>query len=136
MEIKKKIYFKALKIRAAEEQLLIGYKNRDFGGTVHTCIGQELLPAMISELFGVNNFILSNHRGHGHYIAHTDDLESLFWEFLAKEGAPSKGIGGSQHLYYKNFLSNGSGWVYTKAETGHGCITLLLLTPLQKGRIT
>ncbi len=107
MEITKKIYFKALKIRAAEEQLLIGYKNRDFGGTVHTCIGQELLPAMISELFGEGNFIISNHRGHGHYIAHTEDLESLFREFLAKEGAPSKGIGGSQHLYYKNFLSNG-----------------------------
>lgn len=107
MEIKKRIYFKALKIRAAEEQLLIGYKNRDFGGTVHTCIGQELLPAIISELIGTNNFILSNHRGHGHYIAHTGDLVSLFREFLGKEGAPSKGIGGSQHLYYKNFLSNG-----------------------------
>ncbi len=107
MDIKKQIYCKALNIRAAEEQLLIGYKNRDFGGTVHTCIGQELLPAMLSELSGGDNFILSNHRGHGHYIAHTDDLESLFREFLAKEGAPSKGIGGSQHLYNANFLSNG-----------------------------
>jgi 2-oxoisovalerate dehydrogenase E1 component len=107
MDTKKKIYFNALKIRAAEEQLLIGYKNRDFGGTVHTCIGQELLPAMLSELLGTNNFILSNHRGHGHYIAHTGDLKSLFREFLAKEGAPSKGIGGSQHLHNTNFLSNG-----------------------------
>ncbi len=107
MNLKHKIYLKALKIRAAEEQLLIGYKNRDFGGTVHTCIGQELLPAMLSELLGDDNFVLSNHRGHGHYIAHTSDLKSLFREFLAKEGAPSRGIGGSQHLYNKNFLSNG-----------------------------
>jgi|Laugrefa1bdmlbdn_1035148.scaffolds.fasta_scaffold10715_1 hypothetical protein len=33
-------------------------------------------------------------------------------------------------------LSCCSGWIYTEAETGHGCITFLLLTPLQKGRIT
>lgn len=107
MSSKKKIYHKALEIRASEEQLLIGYKNRDFGGTVHTCIGQELLPAMLSELLGSNNFIISNHRGHGHYIAHTENLKSLFREFLGKCGAPSRGIGGSQHLYSKNFLSNG-----------------------------
>ena len=107
MNIKNKIYIKALEIRAAEEQLLIGYKNRDFGGTIHTCIGQELLPAMLSELLGCDNFVISNHRGHGHYIAHTGELKSLFREFLAKEGAPSKGIGGSQHLYNKKFLSNG-----------------------------
>ncbi len=25
------------------------------------------------------------------------------------------------------------GWIYTQAETGHGCITFLLLTPLAKG---
>lgn len=103
----KKIYQKALKIRAAEEQLLIGYKNRDFGGTVHTCIGQEILPAMLSEILAEDIFVISNHRGHGHFIAHTNDLKSLFREFLAKENAPSNGVGGSQHLYAECFLSNG-----------------------------
>lgn len=107
MNLMKNIFQKAIQIRAVEEQLLISYKNRDFGGTVHTCIGQELLPAMLSELLGSDNFILSNHRGHGHYIAHTGDYKSLFREFLGKEGAPSRGIGGSQHLYNRNFLSNG-----------------------------
>jgi len=102
-----KIYQKALKIRAAEEQLLFGYKNRDFGGTVHTCIGQEILPAMLSEILAEDIFVISNHRGHGHFIAHTNDLKLLFREFLAKEYAPSKGIGGSQHLYDECFLSNG-----------------------------
>jgi 2-oxoisovalerate dehydrogenase E1 component len=103
----KKIYKKAIKIRAAEEQLLLGYKNRDFGGTVHTCIGQELLPSMLSEVICKNSFVISNHRGHGHFIAHSGKIKSLFREFLAKEGAPSKGVGGSQHLYDENFLSNG-----------------------------
>ena len=41
---------KAIEIRAVELQLLQGYKDRQFGGTVHTCIGQELLPSILSEL--------------------------------------------------------------------------------------
>lgn len=98
---------KGLKIRAVEEQLLEGYRNRSFGGTVHTCIGQEILPSVLSEVLSNDPFVISNHRGHGHFIAHTGDVKGLFCEFLAKEGAPSKGIGGSQHLYSDNFLSNG-----------------------------
>ena len=30
----------------------------------------------------------------------------------------------------------GLGRIHTKAATGHGCVTFLLLRPLQKGRIT
>jgi len=103
----KAIYKKCLTIRSVEEQLLIGYKNRHFGGTVHTCIGQEILPSILSEVLSNNPFIISNHRGHGHFVAHTGHIEGLFCEFLGKKGAPSKGIGGSQHLYAENFLSNG-----------------------------
>ena len=33
-------------------------------------------------------------------------------------------------------FNDGLGRVHTKAATGHGCITFLLLRPLQKGRIT
>lgn len=97
----------SLKIRALEKKLLDAYSKRLFGGTVHTCIGQELLPVLIAEFAQKESFIFSNHRGHGHYIAHTQDYSGLFREFLAKKLAPSGGIGGSQHLYNSNFMSNG-----------------------------
>ena len=105
--IKKYILEKALLIRAVEEQLLEGYRDRMFGGTVHTCIGQEILPATLSYLCEDEPFVFSNHRGHGHFVAHGNNYTDLFREFLGKKGAPSSGIGGSQHLYAEKFLSNG-----------------------------
>jgi 2-oxoisovalerate dehydrogenase E1 component len=98
---------KAIEIRAVELQLLQGYKDRQFGGTVHTCIGQELLPSILSAVLDNSPFIISNHRGHGHFIAHTNKIQGLFCEFLGRSGAQSFGVGGSQHLYANNFLSNG-----------------------------
>ena len=102
-----KIFRDALEIRALENKLLEAYAQRLFGGTVHTCIGQELLPVILASYAPDNAFIFSNHRGHGHFIAHTKDIRGLFREFLGKYNAPSGGVGGSQHLYATNFLSNG-----------------------------
>ena len=103
----KNIYKKGLIIRAVEEHLLKGYKDRHFGGTVHTCTGQEILPSILSMILTNDPFIISNHRGHGHFVAHTGYIEGLFCELLGKKGSQSKGIGGSQQLYAENFLSSG-----------------------------
>lgn len=94
-------------IRVTEQKLLEAYKERYFGGTVHTCLGQELCPSILSILVPKETKVISNHRGHGHYIAHTSDITGLFCEFLGHETAPSFGIGGSQHLHSDNFISNG-----------------------------
>lgn len=118
----KNIYKKGLIIRAVEEQLLKGYKDRHFGGTVHTCIGQEILPSILSTTLTNDPFIISNHRGHGHFVAHTGCVEALFCEFLGKKGAQSKGIGGSQHLYAENFLSNGIQGCTSPFSVGIGMI--------------
>lgn len=98
---------KCMEIRCAEEQLLNAYKDRKFGGTVHTCLGQEMCPSVLSDFVPEDTLVVSNHRGHGHYLAHTYDYKGLFCEFLGREGAPSNGIGGSQHLHSDNFISNG-----------------------------
>ena len=92
------IFNKALEIRASENKLLEAYKDRFFGGTVHTCVGQELLPAAINCFITDKVNIISNHRGHGHYIAHTGDAVGLFSEFLGKKGAPAKGVGANTFL--------------------------------------
>ena len=51
--------------------------------------------------------MVTNHIGHGHYISKTGDIKGLVAELLGKEIGCSGGMGGSQHLYNKNFLSNG-----------------------------
>ena len=42
---KKEIILRAIKIRLFEQQLLKLYNEGHLNGTVHTCIGQELIPS-------------------------------------------------------------------------------------------
>ena len=109
---------KSLQIRYFEERLLEEYKKGLIHGTIHTCIGQEIFPCILAE-YTKNYFWFSNHRGHGHYIAKTDDFRGLASEILLKESAIAGGVGGSQHLKNLNFLSNGIQGGQTGIATGY-----------------
>jgi acetoin:2,6-dichlorophenolindophenol oxidoreductase subunit alpha len=93
-------------IRRFEETLLELFAAGELSGTTHTCLGQEYVPVAVAPLTR-GDFILSNHRGHGHYLAHCGDAEGLLAEVLGREGAPCQGVGGSQHLSGDGFLSTG-----------------------------
>jgi 2-oxoisovalerate dehydrogenase E1 component len=121
-ELMIEIFERAIEIRASENKLLEAYKERLFGGTVHTCVGQEIIPVAISSVVSQKVNVISNHRGHGHYIAHTDDKSGLFSEFLGKKGSPASGIGGSQHLFGSNYLSNGIQGCTAPFAVGIGCV--------------
>jgi len=95
-----------LLIRAFETGLLDLFAAGEVSGTTHTCLGQEYIPVALAPLLG-GDFVFSNHRGHGHYIAHTADAEGLLAEILGRDGAPCRGVGGSQHLFRPGFLSTG-----------------------------
>ncbi len=98
---------KALEIRCVEDNFLELFKEGLIRGTVHTCKGQELLPVLLKKYLLKKDMILSNHRGHGHFLSWMDDIEKLTLEVLGKEQGVSNGYGGSQHLYCEGFLSNG-----------------------------
>jgi len=102
-----KDYKTAIKIRAVEESFLDIFSRGLLNGTVHTCIGQELSAVAVTKYLTKNDYVFSNHRCHGHYIAFTNDHESLIAELLGKETGASGGIGGSQHISKNNFFSNG-----------------------------
>lgn len=107
METNIKIFEKVLLIRETEKSLLTLFSEGKIHGTIHTCIGQELIGVCISSFLKTTDFIISNHRGHGHYISRTGDVESLIAELMGKVSGASCGFGGSQHLYHTNFLSSG-----------------------------
>jgi acetoin:2,6-dichlorophenolindophenol oxidoreductase subunit alpha len=97
----------ALRIRQLERSLLDLYAAGQIAGTVHTCLGQEYIPVALAPLTA-GDFIFSNHRGHGHYLAHFDDLEGILAEILGRHGAVCHGVGGSQHLFREDgFISTG-----------------------------
>ena len=98
---------RAIRIRSVENSLLELFQAGKIGGTIHTCIGQELSPAIIADHLESNDFFTSNHRCHGHFIARTDDWKGLVLEILGSRDGVCRGIGSSQHLSAKGFLSNG-----------------------------
>jgi 2-oxoisovalerate dehydrogenase E1 component len=62
--------FLALKIRFTEIKLLESYSKGLLRGTVHTCIGQEFSAVLVSKFLDrKNDWVLSTHRGHGHFLA-------------------------------------------------------------------
>ena len=97
----------AIVIREVENSFLYLFAQGKLNGTVHTCIGQEFTGVFVSKYLREDDHMVTNHRGHGHYISKTGDIKGLVAELLGKEIGCSGGMGGSQHLYNKNFLSNG-----------------------------
>ena len=113
---------KAFFIRKTEELFLDLFKEGKISGTVHTCIGQEFTGIFASKYSTNGDFIVTNHRGHGHYISFTNDYNGLINELLGNSNGSSRGIGGSQHLYNENFISNGiqGGMLPTAAGVAFG----------------
>ena len=97
----------AIVIREVENSFLTLFGQGKLNGTVHTCVGQEFTGVFVSKYLTEDDHMVTNHRGHGHYISKTGDIKGLVAELLGKEIGCSGGMGGSQHLYNKNFLSNG-----------------------------
>jgi 2-oxoisovalerate dehydrogenase E1 component len=100
-------YKKAYRIRKVEDFFLEMFRQGKISGTVHTCVGQEFSGVYASKNSILGDYIVSNHRGHGHYLSFTNDFVGLIGELLGNPIGCSKGIGGSQHLYNQYFISNG-----------------------------
>ena len=106
-QIHHRILKQALTIRTVEEKFLSLFSEGKLNGTVHTCVGQEFSALAFAGQLKKHDFVFSNHRCHGHYIAFTNDVRGLLAELLGKASGTSGGIGSSQHLCNNNFFSNG-----------------------------
>jgi acetoin:2,6-dichlorophenolindophenol oxidoreductase subunit alpha len=96
-----------LLIRHFELKLLELFAQGRVNGTTHTCLGQEYIPVALNPLLDAGDFVFSNHRGHGHYLARYRDPQGLLAEITGREGAVCNGVGGSQHILRDRYLSTG-----------------------------
>lgn len=101
------LYRQMARIRRFEETVLEHFSSGLFYGTTHTYIGQEANAAGVLSHLNKNDIVFSNHRCHGHFIAYGGDLRALFAELMGKPTGVCSGIGGSQHIHWRNFYSNG-----------------------------
>ena len=115
------IFSFGLLIRETEQALLRLFSEGLLSGTTHTCLGQELCQmSVVRALNDSDDIILSNHRNHGHFLTYSGDFFGLVAEIMGREGGVCGGIGGSQHLAYRGFHSNGVQGGMTAIGAGHG----------------
>ena len=101
------IYRDIYRIRRFEETVLEKFSEGVFSGTTHTYIGQEANAVGVISSLQEDDVIFSNHRCHGHFLAYGGEPRALFAELMGKKTGVCGGRGGSQHLQYRNFYSNG-----------------------------
>lgn len=100
-------YRSLYRIRYFEETVLENFPKGIFFGTTHTYLGQEADAVGILSYLQTGDIVFSNHRCHGHFLAYGGDPRALFAELMGKAAGVCGGRGGSQHLHWRNFYSNG-----------------------------
>lgn len=101
------LYRQLYRIRRFEETVLENFAKGVFFGTTHTYLGQEANAVGVLAHLQPGDPVFSNHRCHGHFLSYGGDPRALFAELMGKATGVCAGRGGSQHLHWHNFYSNG-----------------------------
>ena len=95
-------------IRLTEQLILDQFSRGLVSGTTHTCLGQEIAAiSVVRAMDHSEDAVLSNHRNHGHFLTYSGDFLGLVAEIMGREAGVCGGRGGSQHLAWQHFHSNG-----------------------------
>ena len=101
------LYRTMLLIRRFEERLLAEFSAGKLVGTTHAYIGQEADAAGVFSVTDPDDVVFSSHRCHGHFLAYGGEPYRLAAELMGKATGLVGGRGGSQHIQWRNFYSNG-----------------------------
>jgi len=92
------LYTSMLRIRLFEEKIVELYPEQEMKCPVHLCIGQEAVAVGVAAVLKREDYLFSNHRGHGHCLAKGMDMKALMAELYLRTTGCSRGKGGSMHL--------------------------------------
>ncbi len=98
LNLENKLYQQAFRIRSVEKEISKRYKEEKIRCPIHLSIGQEAVSAAFSQIVKKNDFAVSTHRGHAHYLAKGGSLKKLIAELYGKKSGCSRGRGGSMNL--------------------------------------
>ena len=85
-------------IREFEERLHVEIQTGEIAGFTHLYCGQEAVAVGVCEHLGIEDKIVSTHRGHGHCLAKGCDLNGMMAEIWGSRDGLCKGKGGSMHI--------------------------------------
>lgn len=92
------LYYQMLRIRMVEEAIAALYPQQEMRCPVHLCIGQEAVATGVCANLKKDDYLMSNHRSHGHYLVKGGDLKAMMAEMYGKITGCAQGRGGSMHL--------------------------------------
>jgi len=92
------LFRRMLRIRLVEETIAARYPEQEMRCPTHLCTGQEAVAAAVCMTLRADDFAVSGHRAHGHYLAKGGDLGGMLAEIYGKRTGCSHGKGGSMHL--------------------------------------
>ena len=97
------LYIAMKRIRMVEEAIADNYNNeiREMHTPIHLYDGQEAVAVGVCANLTDKDFIFSNHRSHGHYLAKGGSLNKMLAELHNKKTGCCKGRGASMHLMDK-----------------------------------
>jgi TPP-dependent pyruvate/acetoin dehydrogenase alpha subunit len=87
-----------MRIRHFEDNAMVLHKNGEIRGSLHTSQGQEGEIVGACSALRLDDYMVGNHRSHGHPIGKGAKLRGLMAELLARETGVCHGKGGSMHL--------------------------------------
>jgi pyruvate dehydrogenase E1 component alpha subunit len=97
-ETARDIFERMVRIRRFEEAVAQLQAAGELPGAVHLYIGQEAVAAGFCAALEPDDYLASNHRGHGHIVAKGGDVGRCLAEILGRSDGYCGGKGGSMHL--------------------------------------
>ena len=117
-EVLGELYRVMLRIQKVELKVAELYHHDEMKTPINLCLGQEAVAAGVCLNLKTDDYVFSNHRGHGHYIAKGGGVKAMVAELYNRETGCSRGRGGSMHL-----IDTAVGLLGSSAIVG-GCIPL------------
>lgn len=102
------------RIRLVEEEIANRYHENKMRCPTHLSIGQEAVAVAVGAVVKSNDFAVSTHRAHAHYLAKGGSLRAMIAEIYGKATGCSRGKGGSMHL-----IDTSVGFMGTSAIVGN-----------------
>lgn len=96
--IRKDLFRSMLRVRLIEERIVALYGEQEMRCPTHFSIGQEAVAAGICAHLRLEDFAISAHRSHAHYLNKGGNLKSMMAELYGKADGCATGKGGSMHL--------------------------------------
>jgi len=81
-----------------EERIAELYAEQEMRCPVHLCNGQEAVAVGVSAALRRDDYVLSAHRAHGHFLAKGGNLRAFVAELYGRATGCCQGRGGSMHL--------------------------------------